>query len=73
MRQQREANCIIPGNHYQLFYWDNEWVYLGQKEAIKYSIDFNNVPIDGLYWLKCLEGGKEERIFTYENGTQIWW
>ena len=70
---RNDANCIIPGNDYELFYWNNEWISLGEKRANDYSITFKNIPSNGLYWLKCHSGGKEERIFTYTNEGQIWW
>jgi len=31
------------------------------------------VSANGLYILHNLTRGKEERIFTYEHGKQIWW
>ena len=57
-----------------LLYWNNNrWQLAGIKIASDYHITFDNVPSNGLYWLRCKEGGKEERIFTYENGVQTWW
>ena len=70
---RNDANCVIPGNHYELYYWQNGWQTLGEKQANSYHVTFKNVPQNGLYWLRCKEGGKEERIFTYENGVQRWW
>lgn len=70
---RNDANCIIPGNNYELFYWQNGWQSAGSKVASSYSITFDEVPANGLYWLRCKEGGKEERIFTYESNVQVWW
>lgn len=68
-----DSNYIIPGKKYELFYWDKLWVSAGQKFAKDYFLNYKNIPSGTIYWLRCLDEGKEERIFTYENGTQIWW
>jgi hypothetical protein len=68
-----DSNYIIPGYKYELFYWDNRWVSVGKKLAKSDSLHYTNIPSGTIYWLKCLSGGKEERIFTYENDMQIWW
>jgi len=68
-----DTNFIIPGNDYELFYWDNDWCSLGKKTAKNYFLEFDNAPEGALFWLHCHSGGKEERPFTYENGKQIWW
>jgi hypothetical protein len=70
---RNDTNCIIPGNTYELFYWDGQWISLGMQKATKDFLTFDNVPTGSLFWLKCRNGGKEERIFTYKNGMQIWW
>lgn len=70
---RNDTNCIIPGNDYELFYWNNQWISLGKQKADKDFLLYNNAPPGALFWLKCLNGGREERIFTYENGKQIWW
>ncbi|WP_066223796.1 hypothetical protein [Formosa haliotis] len=66
-------NVIIPGNVYELFYWDNRWVSLGVKKAKEKVLKFNNVPSGALYFIKNHSEGKQERIFTYENDKQVWW
>lgn len=68
---RNDANCILPGNTYELFYWDNNWISLGQKNATGYEITFDG-PQTGLFWLRCLSGGREERIFSYNQGKQLW-
>jgi len=68
-----DTNFIIPENEYELFYWDNGWHSSGRKIADDYQLKYNNIPSSTIYWLKCHTEGKEERIFTYENGKQIWW
>ena len=45
---------------------------MGVKTATDYTITFDNVPDNALLWLRNLTEGREERIFTYENGRQVW-
>ncbi len=69
-----DTNFIIPGCRYRLDYWDgNRWKTVGEKKADSFSVDFEHVPAGRLYILHCLDGGSEERIFTYESGKQCWW
>jgi hypothetical protein len=71
---QNDGNCITPGFAYELFIWqNNEWKPLGEKEATKDYLEYNDIPKNALLWLKCYTRGREERIFTVENGRQIWW
>jgi hypothetical protein len=69
-----DTNYIIPGNLYELLYWHNgNWVSLGTKTASSSILKYQDVPEEALFLLKCLSGGIEERIFTYEDGKQVWW
>lgn len=70
---RNDSNYVIPNYEYELFYWDNQWVSAGKKVAHNDYLNYSNIPSGTVYWLRCLTAGKEERIFTYENGTQIWW
>lgn len=72
---RNDDNCIRHGERYELFYWDNEWVSLGQQTGSNetYRLTYHNVPTNALFLLRNLTKGKEERIFTYENGKQVWW
>ena len=68
-----DDNEIIPGEKYQLRYWDNGWKTTPERIADDYYMTWENVPSGALFWLRNLTKGKEERIFTYENGKQVWW
>lgn len=69
-----DTNFILAGDTYELCYWEyGEWVSMGTQVAKDQFIIFNNVLSGGLYILHNLTRGKEERIFTYENGKQIFW
>ena len=71
---RNDENYIYPGNVYELFYKDAEgWVSLGRKKADNYQIEFDNVPQGGLYWLRNLTKGKEERIFTADRDKIVFW
>jgi hypothetical protein len=68
-----DSNAIFPGQHYELFYWRNGWVSLGIQEATDTVLEYRGVPKGALLWLRNLDEGKQERIFAYENGKQIWY
>ncbi|MCD8262113.1 MAG: hypothetical protein LUD15_12085 [Bacteroides sp.] len=69
-----DDNFIKDGEQYELFYWDREWVSLGKMrgERSKQYLEYDHVPRNALYLLRNLTKGKEERIFTYEDGKQVW-
>ncbi len=70
---RNDDNGIAPGNEYELFYWDNHrWNSLGKKIAQGYVLTYEDCPVGPLYILRNLTRGKEERIFIYENGKQVW-
>lgn len=70
-----DGNNIVPGNDYELLYFkDNSgWYSIGRQIAADFQLIFDHVPSGGLYLLHNHTEGREERIFTYENGEQIWW
>ncbi|NOZ60169.1 MAG: transglutaminase domain-containing protein [Calditrichaeota bacterium] len=68
-----EKAFFKTGKKYHLFYWKDEWVPVGEKIAEGKPLEFSQVPSQGLYWLTEDASNKEERIFTIENGKQVWW
>jgi hypothetical protein len=71
---RNDSNEIDPGNCYELFCWINSnWKSLAKCVSKSDNLIFGNVPAGGLYLLKNHTCGNEERIFTYENGKQVWW
>ena len=59
---------------YQLLVYDRgKWLPLAVTKAKATELVLENMPSDGLYLLKDLTKGIEERIFTYEDGQQLWW
>ena len=72
---RNDDNFIREGETYQLYYWiDGGWKLIeetkGNHEGILY---IDNVPTNALLLLHNATRGMEERIFTYENGKQVWW
>ena len=61
------------GTEYELKYWNDGWQSLGKTTAGTKPLIFEDVPPGALYWLVAEESDKEERIFTYEDGEQVWW
>jgi len=70
---RNDKNGVYPGMNYELFYWDYAWVSLGAKKANSNSISYEGIPENALLWLRNLDEGKEERIFTLVDGEQVWW
>ena len=64
-------NHIVTGHTYQLMYWDNGWKNAGTRLAHYNFLQFDNVPLDRIYWLRDLTAGKEERPFLYKDGRQL--
>ena len=73
---RNDDNGIRKNNLYELFYIDEsgQWVSAGKQTADQDDLlIYKQIPQGSLYWLRNYTRGKEERIFTYENGKQVWW
>ncbi|MDR1120064.1 MAG: transglutaminase-like domain-containing protein [Dysgonamonadaceae bacterium] len=69
-----DDNGIVPGELYELFYWDQGWQSLGRQTGRDdYRLIYDNVPDNALLRIHNHTRGKEHRPFTYENGKQVWW
>lgn len=69
-----DGNCIEVGDDYILYCWnDGTWKELIHQKAIYNELRLTGMPNGGLYILKDLTKGNEERIFSYERGVQVWW
>lgn len=69
-----DTNFILEGDTYELLYWDGEkWLKTNRQVATEQSLLFSDLPAGTVYKLHNLSRGDEERIFTYENGQQVWW
>ena len=70
----RARTLVKPDAAYELFVWkDGGWSAIGRVERGSAGATFADLPPDGLYWL--VEDGSErlERIFTIEDGRQVFW
>lgn len=71
---RNDGNCIEIGDTYELVYWNNyEWESLGTQIASTDSVKYDNCPQNALFLLHNKTKGTDERIFTIENGKQVWW
>lgn len=71
---RNDDNFIREGELYEFFYWDAGWISLGQQVGTAtQELIYDNAPLNALFLLRNLTKGKEERIFTYEDGKQVWW
>lgn len=68
-----DKNNVLKGLNYELFYWKNGWKSLGVNKVKIHDLDYESPISNTVYLLRCLDEGKEERIFTYEKDKQIWW
>lgn len=64
-------NGIRPGLRYQLRKWSaSGWTEVWEQRAATNVIAADNLEVGACYWLKCLDGGKEELPFIVEpDGT----
>ncbi|GHV28074.1 hypothetical protein FACS1894176_10430 [Bacteroidia bacterium] len=69
---RNDDNNIRAGDEYELFYWDNrQWQSLGQYIGTGKALEFENVPRNALLWLHNYTRGREERLFVYSSGEQV--
>lgn len=69
-----DGNAICPGDEYELYYWaDNAWKLHQHKRAERVYLDFDRVPAGGLYYIKGLSRGEQNRVFVYENDEAVWY
>ena len=70
---QNDDNYVLPGQVYELMYLAGPegWKSLGRKTATDFSIDFE-APKGAVLWLRNLTKGREEQIFIWQNGRQLY-
>lgn len=73
---RNRGNFIKEGNTYELYYFeiDRGWQLIQKAKAMNDEITFK-APAGALLFLHCLDGGKDERIFEYDQqkDLQIFW
>jgi len=71
---RNDDNAIIPGDDYELFCWNEGWYSLGhQRGGADRRLHYDNIPKNALLRLHNHSRGVENRIFTIEDGAQVWW
>ena len=67
-----DGNFVFPGDTYELLYYAGRegWRSLGAQTAGGKTIQFVG-PKGALFWLRDLTQGKEEQVFLYEGGRQV--
>ena len=65
-------NYVRPDDVYELFYCDRDWKSAGKIKAAADSLVFRDIPVNTLLLLRNHTRGLDERIFIYENGSQLW-
>lgn len=68
-----DDNEINHNETYELYYFNQTWISLGSQRAKHRFLLYEQVPSNALFLLKNKTKGVEQRIFTIENGEQIWW
>ena len=69
-----DGNDICPGDEYELYYWlDGKWQLHAKQTAETVYLDFADVPSGGLYYIKGLSRGLQNRTFIYKNDQVIWY
>ncbi|MBQ3148419.1 MAG: hypothetical protein IJB87_03540 [Alistipes sp.] len=69
-----DGNDICPDDEYELYYWSNDGWKLHEKQIAKnVYLDFVNLPSDGLYFIKGLSRGEQNRTFIYRNNQILWY
>lgn len=68
-----DDNFVRPGEIYELFYQDgaNGWVSLGRRVAAGEVLEYDEVPDNALLWLRNLTKGREEQVFRWVDGRQV--
>ncbi len=72
-RTDRPGIVVKPGKVYELFQWREGWQSLGKRKSGDKPVSFDDVFPGRLYWLIDDDIRRLERIFTLEEGRQVWW
>ena len=69
-----DGNDVMPGDEYELHYWaGDKWHKHDSKIANGIYVDFTDVPVDRLYYIKGISRGSQNRIFLYNDGKLRWY
>ena len=68
-----DGNDICPGETYELYYWADRWILHDTKEASDVFVEFDGLPANALYYIRCTTSGTQNRIFIYRKGEVEWY
>ena len=69
---RNDDNFINENEAYELFYFDRKWISLGRRTGDStHELNYENVPRNALLLLRNYTKGEQERVFTYEEGKQV--
>ncbi len=73
VQARSDGNHIRIGNKYELLYWENQWVSLGEKIANDTILYYKYIPKNSLLLLKNRTEGNEEHVFILNHMKQQKW
>ena len=63
-----DGNDVFPGDRYELYYnTGRSWELHETMTAVDSYVEFHDVPRYALLYIKCLNRGRQHRIFTHCN------
>lgn len=65
-------NFVNEGDLYELQYFDAGWKSLGKQVSQSDTLVYADVPDNALLLLRNHSRGVQERVFTYEDDSQLW-
>ena len=68
-----KKSFLTSGETYTLHYWNDGWQQAGKATAGDEPLVFEDAPSGGLYWLTASDSDHEERIFSIDHNSQVWW
>ncbi|MDP8220162.1 MAG: transglutaminase-like domain-containing protein [Candidatus Stygibacter frigidus] len=70
---ENDITNLKSGKEYELYYWHKGWRNAAHNTFNANELHFEQIPENGLYWLREKNSDKEERIFIYRKHDQIWY
>ncbi|MFI3263337.1 MAG: hypothetical protein R3Y26_10610, partial [Rikenellaceae bacterium] len=69
---RNDKNYIYPELIYALCFWEGDWKSTEIKISEGNTLNYDYMPRNTVYWVKCFSEGKEERPFIYVNDSLVW-
>ncbi len=78
-KKSPDTGAVTPKSHlksgttYVLKHWEGKWIDVKSTTAGDGPLSFEDLAVDGLYWLVVPDSRKLERVFTIRDGRQRFW